>query len=241
MFPVGIEVEFISPIKIQQVAMLLKQSGAGGELIWSENIIKRGEVEPLFFLEDINKNVWSVTTDYSLVHDKEHYGYELISPVLRDEKDLEVLGEFLFALRRNDCTINFTCGLHIHIDFTESVDYLQSRLLKCSQKQNSIMLELEVPENRYSRYCKPYPEVFVEGLKTRKFLSIDELVEFYSNTLGEGMSDVMFPRHPSRYYFINLNSYYSHKTIEFRVFNGTLDLETIKQYIDYIRCLWFSE
>lgn len=44
------------------------------------------------------------------------YSYELVSPILTYDKDIETLQEIVRALRKNGAFTNASCGSHIHLD-----------------------------------------------------------------------------------------------------------------------------
>ena len=85
----------------------------------------------------------------------------------------------------------------------------------------------QIDEQRQNRYCRAVEEGLVPKINRNKARSLDKLSEQWDS---EGCG---------RYRMLNLESFYSHKGIEFRLFNSTLDTETVRSYIVF--CLAISQ
>jgi hypothetical protein len=92
---------------------------------------------------------------------------------------------------------------------------------------------LGISERRLARYCKPIEPAFLRTLEThrpRTLKAVNQAWYGYHNA------------HPARYdatkyHGVNLNSFYLRGTIEFRYFNGSVDADKVKAYVQFVLAL----
>ena len=159
------------------------------------------------------------------------YMVELVSPVLSVSK-LPLLFDIMDSIRSIGGVVNKTCGLHVHIDklaLSETIN-LMNRFIS---EQQSIIKQFDVPGNRLAQYCKVYR---YDGV-VPEFQNLDDFLNFLWLNFKDSKVDALnFPRFSKslRYYALNFYSLVSHGTIEYRLFNSTLDVEVLKMYIRWV-------
>lgn len=181
----GIEIEFYglgnSP---SDVAASLQRAGM-------ENV--RGER-----YNHTTKRHWKVVTDRS-VYD----GCELVSPPLKfNQNNLELVKQVFGYLNANNCYVNQSCGMHVHVDAGFVEDYpvaIREKffefLLTCFQKHES---------------------KFDSFVKDNRRLSNNH---FCYSMIGTDYRSVR----SDRFRKLNFAAYARHGTIEFRQFQGTMN------------------
>jgi hypothetical protein len=107
-----------------------------------------------------------------------------------------------------------------------------SRWLPRSCRQNTEHV-LQITSRRLGQYCKPIDPEFMARLARRKPTRLEALNRAwygYRNTSPER-------RGGSRYHGLSLNSLFYRKTIEFRYFNGSVDADEVKAYVQLVLAL----
>jgi Putative amidoligase enzyme len=158
---------------------------------------------------------------------------EIVSPILGYE-DIEMLQEVVRAVRAAGAQADSTCGVHVHVGAHAFGAKSLSNLVKIIYKQERLLEHaLGVSARRLGQYCKPIDEAFLARLAAGRPTSLEEVkVAWY------GRRNVLPTRRDeSRYRGLNLNSYFYRKTIEFRYFNGTVDADQIKAYVQFVLAL----
>lgn len=131
------------------------------------------------------------------------------------------------------------CGLHVHIDgavFQSKGQII--RLLTNVYNVQSFLIQLINMRKGGLIYSRPLPNYFVKGLKTSKTYSSlyqNWYNSTYMNDIMKNMGNSCWSTNPTskynatRYSLINLHSLFNKETqtVEFRLFNGTLELDTI--------------
>jgi hypothetical protein len=163
---------------------------------------------------------WEITEDGSLDNGLE-YKPSNKNHLFYDKKSLLQIKKLLKMIKTNEGYINSNCGLHIHVDISNFLDEEITRIIKCFlANQIAIITKFKVYRNRLDSYCHPLPEHL-------KNLTTNNISEFRNYCKAD------FWRENKKYYALNIdcirNS--SYQTLEFRLFNGTLNYETMKTYI----------
>lgn len=167
--------------------------------------------------------------DTSLVGYNGGEGVEVISPVMKNE-DLETIPIITKLMKQNELTTNGTCGGHIHIgaDYLDSLESWKN-FFEIYKNCESIFYKISNSAGEKTRrgleaYAKPFSKNFDIG-KSVNLLNEDSLDSFVSKIKDSENQD--------RYYGLNLTNLntLSKNTIEFRVFNGTLNDKTIYENI----------
>ena len=173
-----------------------------------------------YYRHNIPKS-WREVHDGSIEGD---YGRELISsPANGNILDARIreLTQWAHTYR---ATPNRSCGLHIHIDATDT-DWNDLRWIALVMKKLEYnIFDMLPPSRRGSNWCKKV-EMSFEDL--RDCTDGERFVEMYYD--GYGISNEKY--NDSRYHGLNLHSRYYLGTIEFRYHSGTTNYEKIYNWI----------
>ena len=162
---------------------------------------------------------WKVVTDASLSGDG--VCFEVVSPILDGEDGLAQVTRVMDALDRLECTVNRSCGLHVHHDATEwgvkEIKNVSRLWLKYESAVDQIM-----PASRRGnagRWCR-------SNLRTSLARQLAEV------SRSAGISAVIESMSGgSRYYKLNLSSKFVHGTVEFRQHSGTVSAEKAVNWV----------
>ncbi len=130
------------------------------------------------------------------------YSRELRFPPIAGNDVPEVLGNTIAALRDSGAIVNDSTGLHVHVDVRGSTARMRQNVAVIWANLEAIILRLTVPARRHDgRFCRVW---------------------------GAGRSEAANPfsvaAHHDRYLTLNYrDAYQSHGTLEFRLWEGTLD------------------
>lgn len=178
---------------------------------------------------------WSVVSDGS-IQTSGGEAVELVSPILT-YADMEDLQQIIRDLRTAGAKSGpqYGCGIHVHIDgANHDVRSLRNLINIVASKEDLLFQSLQVAQSRAARFCKKTETALVESIKRTKPQRIEDLqVAWYSDNRSHGAHYDL-----SRYHALNLHSYFSKGTVEFRLFNGTLHAGRIRAYI--VLCLAMS-
>ena len=215
---IGVEIEFTGLTRSDAATVVAEHFGTdpwGGCLGW--------EIK-----ESNNRNAreWKVVRDSSIITEGGDQ-CELVTPILNYD-DIETLQEIVRKLRKAGAKVNDSCGLHVHIGAAGmTAQAIRNLVNTVASREELFFKALDVDEARKRRYCKPVDERFLKELNAKKPATLDELKKIW---YGDG-NDHDFHYHESRYHALNLHSFFCRKTIEFRLFNGTLHAGEVKSYV----------
>lgn len=164
------------------------------------------------------RNHWKIVNDGSLSGNS---SFELVSPVLKGEDGLEQIKKVSNVLKRLNAKINKTCGLHIHLNARdlELTDWknIYKNYIRLEPIIDSIMPNSRKGNN--NRYCHS----LIQNNYENKINNSNSLQELSRNITGR-----------DRYYKLNTESYWRHKTVEFRQHSGTIEYEKISNWILFL-------
>jgi len=182
-----------------------------------------------------NRNI--VTVGNELVTIPIHDGKLLRNIVKKITNNLFEAGETTRGCRES---------LHIHVCFPFNLEILK-RILNISLVLENFFFNIGCLGYEFrglknnSIYCRPFsefgPPVILNNDVPRQVLNLDDLfgaqtIESFWNLYGNIGMGGNNRYHPARYFFINLYSLLLHDTLEFRVFNKTLDSNRISSLIE---------
>lgn len=160
------------------------------------------------------RNHWKIVSDGSV---RGENAFELVSPPLVGTEGLEQVKTVCRILESLNAQVNKTCGLHVHFDATN----LTTRAWK-NVFLNYGMFETEIdsimPASRrgnVNTYCR--------SLANLNRTTIE------NGTNLRAISDSVFGS--SRYYKVNCQSFWRHRTIEFRQHSGTVEYTKIYNWV----------
>lgn len=153
------------------------------------------------------------------------YMIEIVSPVLTSET-LPILFSVIDVLNALGGLTNSSCGIHIHIDKPNDFADLLTLFRKYVFQQDEIYNHFGVADWRKEKYCKIYDNFSLD----RDFSDEKEFMNYmYENYVQEDEA-----RRNLRYYGLNIHSINAHRTLEFRIFNATLDKAKIAYILDWV-------
>lgn len=177
---------------------------------------------------DTQGREWKFTFDGSILPEKEEngrrvtadkpYKTEMVSPICTYE-DIPTIQELVRQLRHNGAFSNSSTGIHIHVE----VAPFDARTLRnlaniFYSKEDLLFSALQVRESRWG-YCKPMDERFIRELNRKRPQTMRAFQKIWYG--GENGSNTHY--HDSRYHALNLHSVFSKGTVEFRLFNSTVE------------------
>ena len=183
---------------------------------------------------------WSAVTDASVTGSREGHAAEIVTPALdATPEDIELVGRVAQALRRGGAKVDKTCGQHIHIGTVDTAgnERISARAIVniCkiwAGKESLILDAFNVSE--YRRYNWTCPIDIQRGSsRSRGFLDrIRAMRDFTLDAINRAWFGYYnaSPHHydETRYHSLNLNNIWREsRTIEFRIFNGTLNPDKI--------------
>lgn len=188
---------------------------------------------------------WKFVSDASIVSPTK--GCEMVTPILRYE-DLEDLQEIVRALRKAGAKSDpaHSCGVHIHVGGDgHTAKSLRNLSNMMSGHEVLIAQGLQLAESRLNTWCRPISQDFIKSMARMKPDSLDRVRSLWYST--QHCDDDGFHYNSTRYHMLNLHSFFTKGTIEFRLFqfqnpdavhkNG-LHAGRLKAYIQF--CLAIS-
>lgn len=198
---------------------------------------------------DAQGRQWKVMRDGSILPQggsaSDEYKVEFVTPPL-NYGDIETLQQIVRALKAEGAFANSSCGIHIHVDGANHNAVSLRRLVKFFAARQELIYEgLKISRSRADRWCCKIPQTLIDEMAKRKNISRDEAEAIWyseANTVEYGGTyyggiDHRHYNH-TRYHGLNLHSYFSKGTVEFRLFNSTLHAGKIKAYVQF--CLALS-
>lgn len=176
---------------------------------------------------------WKIVSDGSLTGENT---FELVSPILEGEQGLRTLKTVCLIVSGLEAKLNKTCGLHIHFDARDfnltTWKNLFINYAKLEEQIDSFMPRSRRANNNY--YCRSMKFENYES----KINSVNHL-----QSLEAGLTELRRTTvQNERYYKLNIQSYWIHKSVEFRQHSGTTKFEKIKNWILFLaRMIEFSK
>lgn len=160
-------------------------------------------------------------------------GGEMVGPPL-DFDDPEQRGQVDRAfqvLRDAGATTNRQAGIHIHVDASDLDAVQVAAVARTFTKFEDVLYRLASSGWMTMRpgsgtYCKPLEQWQVDGLSKARSETHVRAAYYGPNHVhasGHG--------HQSRYYGLNLHSFFYRGTIEFRIFNSSMNADRVQAYI----------
>lgn len=170
------------------------------------------------------RDTWKIVTDASVRNAKHRCGFELVSPPLKGIEGLKELEKALKVLNKTSAKVNRSCGLHVHHDATRwGVKEFKNAYRLYSRME--LTLDEAMPRSRRGSnnyYC----------MSNRAVLA-SRLDQFEAIKTIEGLRDFW----GSRYYKVNMESWWRHGTIEFRHHSGTIEADKIINWIVFTQLI----
>ena len=235
----GVEIEFTGITRRKAAGIVARALGVAVPLADSTVYKTRTIV-------DAEGRKWKVMRDSSIVpmsrngEASDEYRVEFVTPPLCYE-DIETLQEIVRAFREAGAVANHSCGIHIHVDGANHNAQSLRRLVKFfSARQQLVYEALNVSAERASSWCKTVSRSLIDEMAKVKNISRREMESIWYSPANDGYNGRIDNSHYNftRYHGLNLHSFFSKRTVEFRLFNSTLHAGKIKSYIQF--CLGIS-
>lgn len=163
---------------------------------------------------------------------------EVVTPPLTYD-ELPKLQDVVRTLRAAGARVDSECGLHVHVDASRHDGKSLARLAKLTNAKEDILCKaLGVSESRLRRYAKKVNQNFLNRIARRTLTDQQLQGAWYGERRRRGRHYYHGHYDSSRYHGLNLHAVWTHGTIEFRYFNGTLHAGKIKSYVQL--CLALS-
>ena len=170
----------------------------------------------------------------------DQYRVEFVTPPLRYD-DIELLQKIVRAFRAAGATANSSCGIHIHVDGANHNAMSLRRLVKLFVARQDFIYEgLDISSSRANYWCKPMAHTLIDEMAKKRTITRDEMEAIWYGPANDGYNRGINHEHynSTRYHGLNLHSFFSKGTVEFRLFNSTLHAGKVKAYIQF--CLAIS-
>lgn len=235
----GVEVEFTGITRTMAAEAV--RSIVGGSITGPQN--------DAYFTRNIIDALgrkWKVMRDSSIspikktgYEDRDEYKVEFVTPPLH-YSDIETLQTIIRKFKEIGGVPHSSCGIHIHIDgANHTADSLRRMVSFMYSRQDIIYEALGVEDRKYS-WCKPICQELNNAIKNRKHPTKDDIERIWYSASNDDYRDGINHEHynQTRYHALNLHSFFSKSTVEFRLFNSTLHAGKIKAYVQF--CLALS-
>lgn len=196
---------------------------------------------------DRENRTWKIMRDGSItpirndhqLYPLDEYRVEFVTPPL-NYTDIELLQEIIRKLRENGAKSHSSCGIHIHIDGANHNPKSIRRLINFMTARQDLIYEALEIKDRECDWCHKLSSNLIKAMKKEQEITKNMSEEIWYSIANDGYTGGIDHSHynSTRYHGINLHSYFSKGTIEFRLFNSTLHAGKVKAYIQF--CLAVS-
>lgn len=169
----------------------------------------------------------------------DEYRVEFVTPPL-NYSDIELLQNIIRKLRENGAKAHSSCGIHIHVDGANHTAVSLRRLVNFMTARQDLIYEALQIGDRESNWCHKLNKTLLDAMKKDKNLTKEKAEEIWYSRANDGYCGGIDHQHynATRYHGVNLHSFFTKGTVEFRLFSSTLHAGKIKAYIQF--CLAVS-
>ena len=169
----------------------------------------------------------------------DEYRVEFVTPPL-NYSDIELLQNIIRKLRENGAKAHSSCGIHIHVDGANHTAVSLRRLVNFMTARQDLIYEALQIGDRESSWCHKLNKTLLDAMKKDKNFTKEKAEEVWYSRANDGYCGGIDHQHynSTRYHGVNLHSFFTKGTVEFRLFNSTLHAGKIKAYIQF--CLAVS-
>lgn len=190
---------------------------------------------------------WKIMRDSSItpirnddtIEPLDEYRVGFVTPPL-NYSDIELLQNIIRKLRENGAKAHSSCGIHIHVDGANHTAVSLRRLVNFMTARQDLIYEALQIGARESNWCHKLNKTLLDAMKKDKNLTKEKAEEIWYSRANDGYCGGIDHQHynSTRYHGVNLHSFFTKGTVEFRLFNSTLHAGKIKAYIQF--CLAVS-
>lgn len=235
----GVEVEFTGITR--EMAARAVQEVVGGTISGP-----RRDAYYTRTIKDSQRRTWKVMRDSSISPkmnvgsaNPDEYRVEFVTPPLKYE-DIETLQNIIRKFKEIGGVPHSSCGIHIHIDGANHTATSLRRMVNFMLSRQEIIYEALNIGARKDRWCRPICKKLYDTMKKESNLTKDKAEQIWYSEVNDNYWGGVNHNHynETRYHALNLHSFFSKGTVEFRLFNSTLHAGRIKAYIQF--CLAMS-
>lgn len=235
----GVEVEFTGITR--EMAARAVQEVVGGTISGP-----RRDAYYTRTIKDSQRRTWKVMRDSSISPkmnvgsaNPDEYRVEFVTPPLKYE-DIETLQNIIRKFKEIGGVPHSSCGIHIHIDGANHTATSLRRMVNFMLSRQEIIYEALNIGERKDRWCRPICKKLYDTMKKESNLTKDKAEQIWYSEANDNYWGGVNHNHynETRYHALNLHSFFSKGTVEFRLFNSTLHAGRIKAYIQF--CLAMS-
>lgn len=235
----GVEVEFTGITR--EMAARAVQEVVGGTISGP-----RRDAYYTRTIKDSQRRTWKVMRDSSISpkmnvgsENPDEYRVEFVTPPLKYE-DIETLQNIIRKFKEIGGVPHSSCGIHIHIDGANHTATSLRRMVNFMLSRQEIIYEALNIGARKDRWCRPICKKLYDTMKKESNLTKDKAEQIWYSEANDNYWGGVNHNHynETRYHALNLHSFFSKGTVEFRLFNSTLHAGRIKAYIQF--CLAMS-
>lgn len=222
----GVEIEFLGITREAAAEIVADFFGTG--YFYEGGDLKERDIA------DSDQRIWRVVRDASIEAYSDEEQCELVTPILT-YPDLEILQQVVAKLKAAGACVNKSCGLHIHVDAKRFTPQAVVNLVTLIGSREQLLYRaLGIPKDRM-RYCKRINDELVQTIVEKKPESLEELRRDWY--LESPYETVEGKYHSTRYHGLNLHAMFTKGTVEFRLFNSTLEASEVKAYVQFVLAL----
>lgn len=230
----GVEIEMTGLTRSQaaQVAAGYFNSRAGdGGTYYDKHYAEDSQGRKWTFMSDGSIHQQTIVNGETVDVCDGAYEVELVTPICRYE-DIETIRQLVERLRRAGAITNESCGIHVHVDAAAfDAKSLRNLVNIIASKEELLYKALRVPVDR-EYYCQKMNTDFLERLNLIRPKTRDQVSQVWYAEQPDNRHTVNDHYHDSRYHALNLHSVFTKGTVEFRIFNSTVErTDQIKAYI----------
>ena len=235
----GVEVEFTGITR--EMAARAVQEVVGGTISGP-----RRDAYYTRTIKDSQRRTWKVMRDSSISPkmnvgsaNPDEYRVEFVTPPLKYE-DIETLQNIIRKFKEIGGVPHSSCGIQIHIDGANHTATSLRRMVNFMLSRQEIIYEALNIGARKDRWCRPICKKLYDTMKKESNLTKDKAEQIWYSEANDNYWGGVNHNHynETRYHALNLHSFFSKGTVEFRLFNSTLHAGRIKAYIQF--CLAMS-
>jgi len=222
----GVEIEFTGITREAAAELVADFFGTGF-------FYEGGELNERYIV-DRDQRVWKVVRDSSIEAVEEETKCELVTPILQ-YSDLETLLSMVEKLRFAGSVVNRSCAIHIHVDakgFTPQG--VVNLVMLIGSREQLLYKAFGIGKDRM-RYCKKINEELVALIKEKKPATIEDIRKYWY--MESPYEAVAGKYHSTRYRGLNLHAMFTKKTVEFRLYNSSLEPQVVKAYLQFTLAL----
>jgi Putative amidoligase enzyme len=169
----------------------------------------------------------------SIVHDGSlaRGGFEITTSPAAGDVFVKQVKKICKTLASSHAKVDNSCGLHVHVDARDLNYHDMLRLINLYIVIEPILFSMVPKRRRNTHYCKPCAGTYTDAFNKYKnvygnnlgFRTIKEMVinAIYNDFNSKNRRGHKYT--PARYVALNLHSWFYRGTIEFRLFEGSID------------------